>query len=129
MNNLVHRSLLFSYQPETSEIDKWSCKFDEVVVREKHWLDSFAYATKIASGLNRGSNDGFLLLVAYCVVEGTFQIMRQTTYLHFLENLTLSKTTTQPSDAAKGKWNKKKRIVQRMDDARESRKQKVETTR
>ncbi|KAF1791895.1 hypothetical protein GQ600_19065 [Phytophthora cactorum] len=70
LNNLVQHSVLLGYQPETAEIDKWG-QFWRSYSHRKGSVDSFTYATKIASGSRRGSKDAWVaLLSAYCVMEG-----------------------------------------------------------
>ncbi|KAF1788319.1 hypothetical protein GQ600_12083 [Phytophthora cactorum] len=49
LNNLVQHSVLLGYQPETTEIDKWG-NFWRSYSHRKDRVDSFTYATKIASG-------------------------------------------------------------------------------
>ncbi|KAF1782027.1 hypothetical protein GQ600_19633 [Phytophthora cactorum] len=130
LNNLVHHSVLLRYQPETAEIDLWGSIFGKVGVLENEQVESFTYATKIASGSRRESKDVLVaLLSAYCVMEdGEWHAANyEEEKRRFLANLPVPKIMTRASKAAK--WNKKKRRIERMKFAREAKKQKKRITK
>ncbi|KAG2811396.1 hypothetical protein PC116_g9851 [Phytophthora cactorum] len=109
LNNLVQRSVLLGYHPQSSEIDKWGASFGDDIVIERDRVDSFTYSTKIASGSRRGSNDAWVaLLSAYCVMEG--REWHDANYKEekrmFLEKLQAAEETIRASKAAAGKWDK-----------------------
>ncbi|KAF1782659.1 hypothetical protein GQ600_11038 [Phytophthora cactorum] len=127
LNNLVQHYVLLRYQPETANMDKCGASFGDVIVIEKDRVDSFTYATKIASGSRRGSKDAWVaLLSAYCVMEG--REWHDTNYKEekrmFMEKLQAPEETIRASKAAAGKWDKKKRLVERLKATRDAKKQK-----
>ncbi|KAG3108776.1 hypothetical protein PI124_g12004 [Phytophthora idaei] len=68
---MVFHSVLLVYKPGITEQDKWGGIFGDVVVCEADRVESFRYATKVASGAKRGSRKAWeSLLSAYCVMEG-----------------------------------------------------------
>ncbi|KAG2774037.1 hypothetical protein Pcac1_g15161 [Phytophthora cactorum] len=109
LNNLVFHSVLLVYKPSIAEQDKWGGLFGDVVVCEADRVESFRYATKVASGPKRGSRKAWeSLLSAYCVMEGRDYDNFEKEKKRFYEKLQLPEKSAIARTRANAKKDKKR---------------------
>ncbi|KAE9260574.1 hypothetical protein PF001_g32677, partial [Phytophthora fragariae] len=127
LNNLVHHSVLLGFVPDTAEEDKWGGIFGDVIVRAADRIDSYKYATTVASGSRRGSKDAWRsLLSTYCAMDGVdwdsedFDDSKESS----MASLELPKETEKASQMANAKWDKRRKMMDRMEKVRALKKSK-----
>ncbi|KAE9262578.1 hypothetical protein PF001_g32005, partial [Phytophthora fragariae] len=127
LNNLVHHSVLLGFVPDTAEEDKWGGIFGDVIERAADRIDSYKYATTAASGSRRGSKDAWRsLLSAYCAMDGVdwdsedFDDIKES----LMASLELPKEAEKSSKMANAKWDKRRKMMDRMEKVRALKKSK-----
>ncbi|KAG1686817.1 hypothetical protein DVH05_005926 [Phytophthora capsici] len=125
LNNLVFHAVLLVYRKNTKRENKSGGIFGDVIVRAEDRWESFRYATKVASGVKKGSREAWEpLLSAYSVMEsGDYDPAKfQEAKDNFLANLVMPEKSEKARIGARAKQDKRRRKMEKMEAVRGAKK-------
>ncbi|RLN48537.1 hypothetical protein BBJ28_00023648, partial [Nothophytophthora sp. Chile5] len=132
LNNLVHHAVLLVYKPNTKAEDRWGNAFGDVVVRAADRLESFKYATKLASGSRRGSVEAWQpVLSAFCAMSGSVwdPSRFEDEKARFMASLHLEEGSLKAQMRVKAKHGKRRKVTAMMERVRRHKRKKAESSK